>query len=82
MIKKLWVKFNEMDIECFCNENRKECPPESKPVCKEYIVKLIEIERQKEDIEFKKGEKLFKDAVLKLKKQETELRKSIRKFKI
>ena len=82
MIKKLWVKFDEMDIECFCNENRKKCPPESNPVCKEYVVKLIEIERKYRDVDFEKGEKLFKDAVKKFKKQGTELRKSIRKFKI
>jgi len=78
----MWIKFDEDNIKCFCNENRKSCPPEGKPICKEYIVKLIEIKRKKEDIEFEKEEKLFKDAVLKLKKQEMELRKSIRKFKI
>jgi hypothetical protein len=71
-----------MNIECFCNENRKKCPAESKPVCKEYIIKLIEIKRTEQDIEFEKEEKVFKDAVLKLKKQEAELRKTIRKFKI
>lgn len=82
LIKKLWVKLDEMDIECFCNENRKKCSAESKPVCKEYVVKLIEIKRTEQDIEFEKEEKVFKDAVLKLKKQEAELRKTIRKFKI
>ena len=82
MIKKLWVKFDEMDIECFCNENRKKCPAESKPTCKEYVVKLIEIKRTEQDINLEKEEKEFKVAVLKLKKQEAELRKTIRKFKI
>jgi len=82
LIRKLWVKFNEMDIDCFCSENRKKCPPESKPTCKEYVVKLTEIERKYKKVEFEKEEKLFKDAVNKFKKQGTELRKSIRKFKI
>jgi hypothetical protein len=43
--KKLWVKFDELDIECFCEADNKKCLPEEKPTCKEYVVKFIEIKR-------------------------------------
>lgn len=86
MIKKLWVKFdNNLDIECICDYNRKRCPAEKKPECKEYVVKFIEIERS-EDIE--KYTQALKDAdcaqtefTKKLKGFETELQKSIKKLK-
>lgn len=84
--KKLWVKFDDLDIECFCYCNRKECAPEAKPKCKEYVVKFIEIERPNPLVE---KSKIIKDEIDKLedilarqkKKFETELRKSLRQFK-
>ncbi len=36
----MWVKFDGMEIECFCEE-RKKCVKEEKPECKEYVVKFI-----------------------------------------
>lgn len=89
--KKLWIKFNEnLDIECFCEENRKKCPPEQRSACREYIVKFIEIERPKE---YEERINNIKDATQQLearikketKKFETQLQKSLRvvkKFKI
>ena len=86
MIKKLWVKFDDMDVACFCEEDRKKCVKEEKPECKEYVVKFIEIERDETIERIKENmtreEKVMKDILSKLKKHDTELKKSIRKFKI
>ncbi len=86
MIKKLWVKFDGMDIECFCEEGDKKCAPESNPQCKEYVVKFIEVERDNdlEDIKrtLSKEEKFMKDLVGKLKRHDTKLKHSINKFKV
>ena len=86
MIKKLWVKFDsDLDIECFCDYNRKRCPVEKRPECKEYVVKFIEIERSEDEEKYTKA---LKDAdqaqtelTKKLKGFETELQKSIKKLK-
>lgn len=81
MIKKLWVKFkfNGMDIECICNSNNRKCRDKE---CKEYVVRFTEIERTRELPKFNKEEHQLKNAIRKLKKSETELSKSITKFKI
>jgi len=75
-----------MDVSCFCEEDRKKCVKEEKPECKEYVVKFIEIERDETMERIKENmtreEKVMKDILNKLKKHDTELKKSIRKFKI
>lgn len=76
MIDKFWIKFDELDIECFCREGAKKCPPEKKPVCKQYVVKFIEIERSDE---FKEEIKAIKKTA---KKIESEISKAINKFKV
>lgn len=86
LAKKLWVKFDNFDIVCFCEENRKECPPESKPDCKEYIVKFIEIKRSKEAEEnidaIKDVTKRLEAQVKREKKKfETQLQRSLREMK-
>lgn len=84
--KKLWVKFNEYaEIECWCK--RKKCLPEQKPTCKEYIVRLIEIERSKEVEEridaIQDATKQLEARIKKeTKKFETQLQRTIKKFKI
>lgn len=83
--QNLWVKFSDLDMECFCYCNRKKCPPESKPECKEYVVKFIEIER--EPLEEKS--KVILDEIGKSerkieqdrKKYKTELQKSLERLK-
>ena len=83
--KKLWVKFEDTEIECFCE--RKKCPPESNPVCSEFVVKFIEIQRSKEVEEEIDG---IKDATKQLearikretKKFETQLQRAMKKFRI
>lgn len=46
MIKKLWVKFNELDVVCVCNEKDKKCRHDTD--CAEYVVKFTLIERVEE----------------------------------
>jgi len=86
LIKKLWVKFDGMDVDCVCDEHHRKCVDKS---CKEYVVKFTEIKRTEEDKELEKLEKnisrdgqLLQKAVKDLKKHSTELKKSIAKFKI
>lgn len=86
MIKKLWVKFDEMAVVCFCEENRKKCTKEEKPECKEYVVKFVEIKRDNTERDIKlvltKEARAMKELVGKVKKYDTELKKAVRKFKV
>lgn len=52
--KKLWAKFDGLDIECFCEEENKKCSLKDKPECKEYVVKFIEIKRDRKQEELQK----------------------------
>lgn len=84
--KKLWIKFDELDIECFCESGDKDCPPEAKPKCREYVVRFIEIERSEayEDRvkAIKDATKIAEDRLKRnLKKFETEIQKNLRKMK-
>ena len=50
MIKKLWVKFDNLNIACFCEEGNKKCNYQD---CDEYVVKFTPVERseiEKKDI--------------------------------
>ncbi len=93
-LEKMWVKFNEMDVVCWCYSDSKKCLDETCSDCKLYLVKFIEIEYD-EELDGKVTElnnttsKLGKDVVKKLKdlnkainKNKRELDKSIKKFKI
>jgi hypothetical protein len=86
MIKKMWVKFDGMIVECFCEEGRKKCVKEEKPACKEYVVKFIEIKRDTTAEQIKevmtREQKAMKDIVAKVKKYDSELKRSIKKFKV
>lgn len=74
LIDIYWIKFDGEDIECFCKKNRKRCPTESKPICKEYVLKFIEVDRNPlEDIQ---------EPMKQLKRKMSELEKSVKKFKI
>jgi len=86
LIKKLWVKFDGMDVDCICDEHHRKCVDGG---CKEYVVKFTEIKRSKNkdaldklEKDLARDEKLIKKAVKDLKKHTTELKKSITKFKI
>lgn len=77
LIKKMWVKFDGMNVECICNEHHRKCRDSQ---CKEYIVKFTEIKRKEEIPNLNKEERALKKAVDDLKKSETELIKSMKKF--
>ncbi len=76
MIKKLWVKFDGMDIVCMCNEYKQKCRDKD---CKEYVVKFTEIKRKDKGLD-KEIENVV-DAIKGLKKAETEVVKSMNKFR-
>lgn len=76
MIDKFWVKFDELDVECFCKDGNKKCPSERKPECKLHVIKFIEIE---ESDRYEEGHIKIRKAVKKL---ESELSRTINKFKV
>jgi hypothetical protein len=77
LFNKLWVKFNEDGVECFCNEYARKC---DLPICKEYVVKFTEIDRSAYKIE--DANKNIKEVVKDLKKIKDKISKDINRFKI
>jgi len=77
--KKMWVRFDDdLEVVCFCDDGRKKCTKEEKPVCEEYVVKFIPIERSKAEVKAKENaDKLAAT----LKKFKTELDRNAKKFK-
>ena len=76
MVLKYFLKFDEYgDIDCLCKYKPQDCNEE----CKEYIVKLVEVNRLEEDIESLTSsfDKLGDSAV----KLKTELEKASKNFK-
>ena len=67
MIKKVWAKFNEMDLECICDEHHRKCKDD---ICKEYVIKFMEIDREQQ----------AEDAIAHLEKESKHLRRDIKKF--
>ena len=67
MIKKVWAKFDGMDLKCVCDEHHRKCKDKE---CKEYVVKFMEIDRQSK----------LEDAVAQLEKEDKKLRQDIKKF--
>ena len=80
MIKRVWAKLENEDIKCICDEHHRKCEDK----CKEYIVKFVEIDRDKEDLDDAiAGLKRETDTFQKnMKKFESQISKSIKKFKI
>lgn len=72
MIKKVWAKFDGMDIDCICDYHHRKCKRDDN--CKPYVVKFIDIteeEEQKDKLaEFDRKSKKF----------ERELNKTIKKM--
>ena len=73
MIRKLWVKFDGLDVVCVCNEGDKKCTLSDKPDCAEYVVKFTPIERL-EERRLSKSPKYLAD---KRRKLSTEMSKTI-----
>ena len=80
MIKKVWAKFDDMDLQCVCDEHHRKCKDDR---CKEYVVKFMEIERQSE---LEEATKHLSNEAKKLqnemKRFQSKVSKSIRKYKI
>ncbi len=81
LIKKVWAKFDDMDLVCVCDEHHRKCKPEVE--CKEYVVKFMEIDRE-EIIEDAKAHIEMETKKLRndIKKFQSQVSKSIKKFKI
>ena len=69
MIKKVWAKFEDMDLKCICDEHHRKCKPKDGE-CKEYVIKFMEIDREQQE----------EDAVAHLELESKNLRKDIKKF--
>lgn len=81
MIKKVWAKFNEMDLECVCDEHHRKCQKDDD--CKEYVVKFMEIDRSADAEEVLKHlERESENLRGNIRKFQSEISKSIKKFKI
>ena len=81
MIKKAWVKFDEMSVKCICDERRRECKDDE--LCKEYVIRFTKIERsEKVNSAIKHLEKEQQNLEKTIKKFESQVSKSIKKFKI
>jgi len=80
LIKKLWAKFDNMDLTCVCDEHHRKCKDDT---CKEYVVKFMEIDREEKIEDFQvhidmETKKLRNE----IKKFQSQVSKSIKKFKI
>lgn len=82
---KLWIKFKDLDIVCFCAYNERKCPLEKKD-CHLYLAKFIridDIEKHEQRVSelssaTKRLERRLKQEH---KKFETEIQRSIKKMK-
>lgn len=85
---KLWVKFDEnLDIECFCAYNNRRCPKEKREGCLLYLAKFIQIDDvQRHDERVKLAKKATSTLEAKFKREqkkfESQVKRSIKKFKI
>jgi len=68
LIKKVWAKFEDMDLICVCDEHHRKCTDDTR--CKEYVVKFMEIDREKQ----------LEDAVAHMEKESNSLRRDIKSF--
>ena len=79
MIKRVWAKFDGMDLSCVCDEHHRKCQDDA---CKEYVVKFMEIDRTEGTKDtLKHMDKDAKALQKTVKKFESEISKSIRKLK-
>ena len=81
MIKKVWAKFDGMDLECVCDEHHRKCKPDKS--CKEYVVKFMEIDREQQVEEaVAQLENASKSLQRDMKKFQSKISRSIKKYKI
>jgi len=75
LVDRYWVKLEDFDIRCVCKD--KHCIDNT--MCKEYLVKLLEIDRQ--DNSMDDWDKSINKLFTTIKKETDELSKSIKKLK-
>jgi len=83
---KLWIKFDELDIECLCGYNDRKCSKESRENCHLYLAKFIQLSDEEKHEEHRG---VVSDASRVLERKMTrekdkftsELNRSIRKLK-
>jgi hypothetical protein len=81
LIKKAWVKFDGMTVKCICDENDRKCKDDK--ACKEYVIKFIEVDRTDKITDaLKHIEKETDNLQKNIKKFESQVSRSIKKFKI
>ena len=82
MIKKVWAKFEDMDLTCVCDEHHKKCKPQD-ATCKEYVVKFMEIDRESELEEATKHlDAETKKLRTEMQKFQSKISRSIKKYKV
>jgi hypothetical protein len=80
LIKKVWAKFDGLDLKCVCDEHHRKCQEDS--ACKEYVVKFMEIERNQElDEAVKQIENEAKLIHNDIQKYQSKISRNLRKFK-
>lgn len=80
MIKKVWAKFKDMDLECVCDEHHRKCKDDT---CKEYVVKFMEIDRKDELEEATKHLSVeTRKLRSEMKRFQSQISKSIKKYRI
>ena len=81
MIKKVWAKFEGMDLTCVCDEHHRKCQDD---MCQEYVVKFMAINRAEQDLEdaTKHLEDISKNVRRDIKKFQSKVSRSVKKYKI
>lgn len=83
---KLWIKFKDLDIECFCAYDNRRCPLEKRKGCHLYLAKFIRLDIEETADAVKAAQKsqsrLEKALRNEQKKFESQVKRSIGKFKI
>jgi len=84
---KLWVKFKDLDIYCFCAYNDRRCAAEKREDCHLYLTKFIridDVERHDERVKNLSDASRILEAKIKReqKRFESQVKRSIKKFKI
>lgn len=77
LLDKYWVQFEGLNIKCLCKD--KHCVDSD--MCREHIVKLIEIDRQDLPAIDKQLTNTASKLLTSIKKESNELKKSIKKLK-
>lgn len=83
---KLWIKFKDLDISCFCAYNNRRCPLEKREDCHLYLAKFISLDLEEAGEKLKTAQRsqsrLEKALRSEHKKFESQVKRSIKKFKI